>query len=72
MPELVKRTISKPKRLQGAYVSEEEMKEVVNYLKGDEPPMYDDSIVAKGNGSGGTVNMFGGPNDDQDSLFNNG
>ncbi len=60
--------LSKPKRLQGAYVSEEEMKEVVNYLKGDEPPEYDDSIVAKTN-SGGTVNMFGGVSDDQDPLF---
>lgn len=60
--------LSKPKRLQGAYVSEEEMKEVVNFLKGDEPPVYDESIVSK-NGSGGTqMNMFenGG---EQDSLF---
>ncbi len=61
--------MSKPKRLQGAYVSEEEMKAVVNYLKGDEPPEYDESIIAKGGGTVGTVNMFGGPSDDQDPLF---
>ena len=62
--------LSKPKRLQGAYVSEEEMKEVVNFLKGDGPPMYDESIVSRNGGvGGGTVNMFGGPNDDQDPLF---
>lgn len=61
--------LSKPKRLQGAYVSEEEMKEVVNYLKGDEPPEYDESIVSKGGGMTGTVNMFGGPSDDQDPIF---
>ena len=60
--------LSKPKRLQGAYVSEDEMKRVVDHLKGDEPPTYDDSIVSKG-GSNGTVNMFGGPSDDQDPLF---
>lgn len=61
--------LSKPKRIQGAYVSEEEMKEVVNFLKGDEPPEYDESIISKGGGANGTVNMFGGPSDDQDPLF---
>lgn len=61
--------LSKPKRLQGAFVSEEEMKRVVNYLKGDEPPTYDDSIVTKNGGLPGTVNMFGGASDDQDPLF---
>lgn len=64
--------LSKPKRLQGAYVSEEEMKSLVDYLKRDEPPHYDDSITAKGgaSASGGTINLFGGPADDQDALFN--
>ncbi len=61
--------LSKPKRIQGAYVSEEEMKRVIDYLKGDEPPVYDDSIVSKGGQSGGTANMFGGASDDQDPLF---
>lgn len=62
--------LSKPKRLQGAFVSEEEMKEVVNFLRGDEPPQYDDSIVSKnGSNASGTVNMFGGPSDDQDPMF---
>ena len=61
--------LSKPKRIQGSYVSEEEMKEVVNFLRGDEPPEYDESIVSKGGGTSGTVNMFGGPSDDQDPLF---
>lgn len=61
--------MSKPKRVQGAYVSEEEIDRVVEYLKGDEPPTYDDSITSKGGGSGGTANMFGGASDDQDALF---
>lgn len=62
--------LSKPKRVQSAYVSEEEIDHVVEYLKGDEPPVYDETIVAKGgNGAGGTANMFGGPSDEQDALF---
>ncbi len=61
--------LSKPKRLQGAYVSEEEMKEVVDYWRGDEPPTYNDAVVSKPGSGPGTVNMFGGPSDDQDPLF---
>ena len=60
--------LSKPKRIQGAYVSEEEIKRVVDNLRGDEPPVYDDSIISK-NASGGRVNMFGGPSDDFDPIF---
>ena len=62
--------MSKPKRLQGAFVSEDEMKDIVNFLRGDEPPEYNDAVVAKnGAAIGGTVNMFGGPSDDQDPIF---
>ncbi len=62
--------LSKPKRVQGAFVSEEEMKRVVDNIKNDEPPQYDDAVVSKNAGSnGGTVNLFGGSSDDQDSLF---
>ncbi len=61
--------MSKPKRIQGAYVSEEEIDRVVEYLKGDEPPTYDETVVAKGGSSSGTASMFGGPSDEQDSLF---
>lgn len=63
--------LTKPKRLQGAFVSEEEMKNVVDYLKGDELPSYNEAIVNRGSGGGnvGTLNMFGGPSDEQDALF---
>jgi S-DNA-T family DNA segregation ATPase FtsK/SpoIIIE len=61
--------LSKPKRIQGAFVSEEEMKRVVDNLKGDEPPEYDESIVSKGGGSAGFGNGFGGGSFDQDDLF---
>jgi len=62
--------LSKPKRLQGAYVSEEEMKRLVEYEKeqGGEP-VYDESVVSKESGSSGTLNMFGGGGDDTDPLF---
>jgi S-DNA-T family DNA segregation ATPase FtsK/SpoIIIE len=61
--------LSKPKRIQGSFVSEEEMKRVVDYLRGDEPPEYDESIVQKNSATSGTINMFGGPSDDHDPLF---
>lgn len=62
--------LSKPKRIQGAFVSEEELKDVVEYLNdGNTTPEYDESIVEKTSGAGGTTNMFGGPADDQDPLF---
>ncbi len=62
--------LSKPKRIQGAFVSEEEMKRVIDHLKGDEPPVYDESIVSRNNNGGnGTVNMFGGASSDNDPLF---
>jgi S-DNA-T family DNA segregation ATPase FtsK/SpoIIIE len=62
--------LGRPVRIQGAYISEEELKNVVEYLKGDEPPTYDESIVGKQQGqNGSTPSMFGGPNDGQDPLF---
>ncbi|MDD2758124.1 MAG: DNA translocase FtsK 4TM domain-containing protein [Patescibacteria group bacterium] len=61
--------LSKPKRIQGAFVSEEEMKRVVDHIKGDEPPIYDEAIVSKSGSGGGTMNLFGGPSDDKDVLF---
>jgi len=61
--------MSKPKRIQGAFVSEEEMKRVIKHLKGDEPPAYNESVVTKNAGSIGTLNMFGGPSDSLDSMF---
>lgn len=39
--------LSKPKRLQGAYVSEEEIVRVADFLKNEEPPSYDMSVVEK-------------------------
>jgi len=61
--------LSKPVRIQGSYISESEMKNVVKYLKGDDEPEYDTSIVESKKNNGGTINMFGGVADDTDPLF---
>jgi S-DNA-T family DNA segregation ATPase FtsK/SpoIIIE len=63
--------LSQPRRLQGAYVSEEEMKRVVDFLKGDEPPNYDESIVSKNNatGMGSAVATLNGDNGGRDMMF---
>lgn len=61
--------LSKPVRIQGSFITEEEMKNVVDYLRGDEPPVYDESIVEKQTDVG-TTSMFGGPSDDKDALYN--
>ena len=59
--------LSKPVRLQGAFVSEEELKKIADHLKGDEEPVYDNTITEKNAaGSGGSDGMGGG---DQDALF---
>lgn len=62
--------LSKPVRIQGSFISEDEMKNVVDYLKGDEEPQYEEELTMAKNNEGGTVGMFGGPTDEQDALFN--
>lgn len=60
---------SKPVRIQGAYVSEDEVKKVVDYLKTDDGPVYDDSIVKKQSNIPGLDSINGGPTDERDMLF---
>ena len=58
---------SKPIRIQGSFISEQEMRRIVNFLKGDKEPVYDNSITEKGQQS-----MFGeggGDSGDHDDLF---
>ncbi len=43
--------LSKPKRLQGAFLSDEEIKRVVDFLKGEEAPQYNEEITAKQQGN---------------------
>ena len=45
--------ISKPKRLQGSYVTDDEINRIVNYLKNEyEAPDYDSSVTEKQKGTG--------------------
>lgn len=60
--------MSKPKRIQGAFVSEEEMKKVVDYWKADTAPEYNPLIVEKQTG-GGSASVFGDKGEEHDALF---
>jgi S-DNA-T family DNA segregation ATPase FtsK/SpoIIIE len=63
---------STPRRLQGTYVTDDEIKSVVTFLKNACPgePDYNDEIVAKSSGAS-SFDFNGGKNssDDQDELF---
>jgi S-DNA-T family DNA segregation ATPase FtsK/SpoIIIE len=60
--------MSKPKRIQGAFVSDEEVMKVTDYIRMQRPPEYDEEIVAQPvqlGGKGGIVmDMDGGGDDD--------
>ena len=56
---------SKAKRIQGAYVTDEEIADVVNFIKDDDEPDYNEDVTAKPSGS---VAGFGGKQDFEDDL----
>lgn len=59
--------MSKPKRIQGAYVSEEEIKRVVDYWKDQEAPQYEIGITDT---NGPTLTAFdGGLPGERDTMF---
>ena len=59
--------LPKPKRIQGAYVSEEEMKKVIDFFKTEDAPSYDDSITDRAKQS----SMFGeSAAESDDPLYN--
>lgn len=59
--------LSKPKRLQGAFLSDKEIKNIVKFLKdtGEEPD-FDDSVIEKQKKGGASFDFSG---DDGDELF---
>ncbi|MCX6780802.1 MAG: DNA translocase FtsK 4TM domain-containing protein [Candidatus Magasanikbacteria bacterium] len=59
--------MSRPKRIQGAFVSEEEMKKVVDYWKSDTAPEYNPLVVEKP--SAGSSTVFGDKGEEHDSLY---
>lgn len=59
--------MSKPKRIQGAWVTDDEVVKVTDHLRMQRPPQYDEEIVAQPvqlNGKGGVVMDFDGSGDD--------
>ena len=60
-------SMSKPKRIQGAWVTDEEITKLTNHLKMQSPPQYNNEIVSQPvqiNGKGGVVMDFDGGNED--------
>ena len=63
-------SMSKPVRIQGAWVTDDEVNKITDHLRMQRPPQYDDEIVAQPvqlNGKGGVVMDFDGGSDD--SMF---
>lgn len=60
--------MNKPKRIQGAWVTDEEVVKITDHLRMQRPPQYDDEIVAQPvqlNGKGGIVMDMDGAGDSE-------
>jgi S-DNA-T family DNA segregation ATPase FtsK/SpoIIIE len=64
--------LPKPRRIQGAFIDDNEIEKITHFIKNERAPEYDDDIVSQpvqlGNGRGSTVPSEGGFDDD-DSLY---
>lgn len=61
----------KPKRVQGAFITDEETVKVMDYIRMQRPPQYDDEVVSQPvqlNGKGGVVADYGGQDADDDMF----
>ena len=64
-------SMPKPRRIQGAWVTDEEVIKITDYLRMQSPPQYNDEVVSQPvqlNGKGGVVMDFG-DSDGNDSMF---
>lgn len=62
----------KPKRIQGAWVTDEEVVKITDYLRLQSPPQYNDEVVSQPvqlNGKGGVVMDFDTNSDGHDDMF---
>ena len=60
-------TMSKPKRIQGAFVTDAEVHKITDHLRMQSPPQYNDEVVSQPvhlNGKGGVIMDFESSNDD--------
>jgi len=61
-------SMSKPKRVQGSFVSDEEVVKITDHLRLQRPPEYDPEIISQQvqiNGKGGVTMDFAGGGDDE-------
>ncbi|HTB48464.1 MAG TPA: DNA translocase FtsK 4TM domain-containing protein [Verrucomicrobiae bacterium] len=61
----------KPKRVQGAYIGEDETTKITDFIRMQRPPQYDDEVVSQPvqlNGKGGVVADYGA-NEADDDMF---
>ncbi|MCA9330675.1 DNA translocase FtsK 4TM domain-containing protein [Candidatus Saccharibacteria bacterium] len=59
----------KPKRVQGAFITDDETIKVTDFIRMQRPPQYDDEVVSQPvqlNGKGGVVADYGGQDADDD------
>ena len=65
--------MGKPKRIQGAWVTDDEVNKITDHLRAQSAPQYNDEIVAQPvqlNGKGGVVMDFdGGGSDGTDDMY---
>ena len=65
-------SMSKPKRIQGAWVTDGEVQKITDHLRMQSPPQYNDEVVSQPvqlNGKGGVVMDFQGSESDDD-MYN--
>jgi len=64
--------LPKPKRIQGAWVTDEEVMKITDHLRLQSPPQYNDEVVSQPvqlNGKGGVVMDFDTNSDGHDDMF---
>jgi S-DNA-T family DNA segregation ATPase FtsK/SpoIIIE len=62
----------KPKRIQGAWVTDDEVLKITDHLRQQSPPQYNDEVVSQPvqlNGKGGVVMDFDSNHDGNDDLY---
>lgn len=62
--------VSKPRRIQGCYVSDKEIEEVANFLRTEDRPRYDEAILSFGGGNRSSAGSHGAGNGSgEDDLY---
>ena len=61
---------TKPRRIQGCFVSDGEIESLCDYLSKEAEPQYDESILSFGSGRAGADGIAGGSGSSEDDLYN--